>query len=284
MTTRARYLHEDGWTDSQHPLHQETWVGAAMTAFQDKQQKWTHRLCEVCHETWPTRVSLTTEMYVCNRCKRDKRTPKLFSAENDIHPGQVPPWLENLTQIDEMLIARASPIMCVYRKKDGQRGYSGHVLNLPQDVQGFLDKLPCNVSQLPVLVVRRHGSDNTHKDCRVRRANVLTALQWLKAHNPFYTNIEIDMDAIRCLPSNGIPEELLTIDQQSQIQNDTSSSSDDSEDEEPPQTEELSSHEADGEMPGSVIEPDINSRSFMPLPQQQQQEEDAIRARNSSTC
>ena len=38
--------------------------------------------------------------------------------------------------------------MSVYCKLGGQRGYKGHVLNMPQDVQGFLDKLPPHFNQL----------------------------------------------------------------------------------------------------------------------------------------
>ncbi len=53
-------------------------------------------------------------------------------------PRQAPPCLLGLSQVEEMLIARACPIMCVYRKHGGQRGYRGHVLNLPQDIQQFL--------------------------------------------------------------------------------------------------------------------------------------------------
>ena len=133
-----------------------------------------------------------------------------------MHPGNVPTCLEGLSQVEEMLIARACPIMCVFRLKGGQRGYSGHVLNLPQDLQGFLDKLPCPVSDIPVIMIRRHGSDNTHKDCRVRRDRVLAALLWLKEHNPFYSNIEIDMPVLNTLPLNGIPEDILNIEEQSQ--------------------------------------------------------------------
>ena len=92
----------------------------------------------------------------------------------------------------KMLIARACPIMCIYRKHGGQRGYRGHVLNLPQDVQGFLDKLSADPSTIPVLVNRRHGTDQTYTDCRVRRAKVLRALQWLQVNNHFYKDITID--------------------------------------------------------------------------------------------
>ena len=75
-----------------------------------------------------------------------------------MNPGTVPAELQDLTEVEEMLIARAFPIMCVYRKHGGQRGYKGHVLNLPQDVQGFLSTLPAYMSDLPVLIIRKQGA------------------------------------------------------------------------------------------------------------------------------
>ena len=98
---------------------------------------------------------------------------------------------------------------CVYRKHGGQRGYKGYVLNLPQDIQGFLDWLPCNVHELPVLSLCHSGDDNTHTDLRVRHDKVLAALQWLVANNPLYANIMIDLAAVQQLPQDGIPDELL---------------------------------------------------------------------------
>lgn len=46
-------------------------------------------------------------------------------------PSTVPYQLQALTQVEEMLIARAVHIMRVYMKPGGQRGYSGHCINLP---------------------------------------------------------------------------------------------------------------------------------------------------------
>ena len=46
--------------------------------------------------------------------------PMLFSADNDMEPGRVPTCLEEMTQVEEMLIARACPIMTVYHKHGGQ--------------------------------------------------------------------------------------------------------------------------------------------------------------------
>ena len=120
-------------------------------------------------------------------------------------PGIVPEQLKGLTQVEEMLISRVGPIMRIYRKHGGQRGYKGHVLNLPQDVQSFLNRLPSQVADLPVLVVRRHGADETHRDFTVRRHRVLDAILWLKTNNPFFKDIEIDRAVINSLPENGIP-------------------------------------------------------------------------------
>lgn len=67
-------------------------------------------------------------------------------------------WLS----IEQMLIARANPIMCLYRKHGGERGYHGHILNLPQDIQNFLDQLPANINELPALLIRRTTDDGIH--------------------------------------------------------------------------------------------------------------------------
>ena len=245
--TKQRFLHEEGWCNPEHKLHSQPWVKETMSHFHLKQNKGEHKLC---HELWPTRVTLKDDVYVCTECKRDKTEPKLYTEANDMHPGTVSPCLQGMTQVEEMIIARACPIMSVYRKHGGQRGYKGHVVNLPQDIQGFLKHLPCNVQDLPILIVRRHGAENTHQDFRVRRERILLALQWLKSNNPCY--IIVDHDALQLLPEDGIPPELLTVDDQ----------------EEEFSAPEDTSEETNGH----------DSHSFLPLPTRQTTENDAIRA------
>ncbi len=271
--SKFHYLHQKGWTDSTQKLHEQPWVVDAMQSFHQMQSKWDNRLCTVCHECWPTNTCLgvTSHSYVCTRCKRDKALTKLYSAANDMHPGPVPPELTGLTQVEEMLIARACPIMCVYRKHGGQRGYRGHVLNLPQDLQGFLDKLPSDPADLPVLVVRRHGIDNTYTDCTVRREKVLHALVWLKNHNPFYSKIIIDHTVLQRLPENGIPMELLSVNetQEEESTNQATNVSQANDDAGPPHQ----SHPEDEQ-----TELSANSTSFLPLPSRECTEDTAIRS------
>ena len=50
---------------------------------------------------------------------------------------------------------------------------------------------------------------------RVRREKVLTALQWLQCHNPFYSDIVINFPNLNKLPEDGIPEQLSVLLQES---------------------------------------------------------------------
>ena len=251
----------NGWRDTDQPLHKQQWVQNEMKHFHTTMNSFQHQQCITRKETWPTKQTLPFPNFQCLRCKRDKGNPKLFSQENDMDPGAVPLELQGLTEIEEMLIARACPIMCVYRKHGGQRGYKGHVLNLPQDIKGFLTKLPANVNELPYLIIRRHGAENTHRDCKVRREKVLQAITWLKENNPFYADIEIDYEALQRLPVDGITSDLPTTDDpQQDVQQDN-------------ETRTIE------ESPQNIsIENQHDSHSFIPLPQAQQSEQHAIRA------
>ena len=63
-----------------------------------------------------------------------------------------------------MLIARALPIMRVYIKPGGQRSYSGHCINLPQNVIELAMPLPRYPKDLAVIIVKAKGRENTFKD------------------------------------------------------------------------------------------------------------------------
>ena len=87
-------------------------------------------------------------------CKREKKSVKSFSA-NDMDLGSVPNQLKGFAQAEEMFIAKGCPVMRVYGLKGGQRGYSGHVVNLAQNIDGFANSLPWPARDLPIIVVRR---------------------------------------------------------------------------------------------------------------------------------
>ena len=101
--------------------------------------------------------------------------------------------------------------MTLYRLPHGQYGYSGHVVNLPQDVSAFANSPPRHPRDLDVIVVRREGSNQSHRDFRVRRRVVLRALEWLVANNTYYRHITINAEALAQLPEDGDLSGLCTV-------------------------------------------------------------------------
>lgn len=173
-------------------------------------------------------------------------------------PSRVPCQLQGLTQVEEMLIARALPIMRVYIKPGGQRGYSGHCINLPQHVEELATSLPRYPKDLSVIVVKMKGKDNNFKDVSVRRHNVADALHWLMNNNPHYKDVNINQHSLNCLPENGVPHDLISIETEN----------DDSKSYQPdfgPQNEDDIVYNEGTEM-----------SSFLPIPQCQQQEIEAV--------
>ena len=67
-----------------------------------------------------------------------------------------------------MLIARAFPVMHACTKpRGGQKGYKGHVITLPQNVQQFADVLPRRPKDLVVRIFTVYGKHNNSKDFKV---------------------------------------------------------------------------------------------------------------------
>ena len=84
----------------------------------------------VCREAWSNRnINVDDKLHVCTRCNVDRGAPEKFSAENNMDPESVPPELSDLTQCEEMLIARAFQVMQLYvRKRHNTISCKGHVL------------------------------------------------------------------------------------------------------------------------------------------------------------
>ena len=91
-----------------------------------------------------------------SRMKRGHR----FSLENNMDPGNQPAILAVLTQVEEMLIIRANPILQVTHAHGGQYKYSGHTICFPQDICNLSTFLPHLVSELDILVVWKCNSPN----------------------------------------------------------------------------------------------------------------------------
>ena len=76
--------------------------------------------------------------------------------------------------------------MRVHVKPGGQRVYKGHCINLPQNITEFANSLPHYPKDIPIIIVKVKGKDNSTRDVTVRCQKVLNALLWLVQHNPHY--------------------------------------------------------------------------------------------------
>ncbi len=209
-------------TTSNGSVEEQCWAKTNIKKFH-KSVQYIVSHCTVCQEAWPLK-SKPRSPYVCSRCSRDKKSPKKFSCENSMIPSPVPHELQNLTQIEEMLIARALPIMRVYIKPGGQRGYSGHCINLPQNVTELATSLPRYPKDVAVIIVK--VKDNTFKDVTVRKQKVHSALVWLINNNPHYSEIIINEDALNSLPENGVAPDLMTVETDNDMVSDDNCSAD----------------------------------------------------------
>ena len=96
-------------------------------------------------------------------------------------PSAVPLELENLTHCEEMLIARAFPVMQVYiRPNPRTTGYKGHTVTLPHNVQHIVKVLPRYMTDLSILCFTVKWAEANCVHFQVRRNIVHKALLWLK--------------------------------------------------------------------------------------------------------
>ncbi|CAB4012613.1 Hypothetical predicted protein [Paramuricea clavata] len=245
-------------------IHEQSWAKNNINKF-SKSIEFFINQCTICQEAWPLNSTpRSPDCYICSRCARDTKSPRKFSLENAMIPSPVPTELQNLTQVEEMLIARALPIMRVYIKPGGQRGYSGHCVNLPQNVKELATSLPRYPKDLSVIIVKVKGKDNSFRDVAVRREKVHNALLWLVQNNPHYAKLQINEHALNSLPENGIPADLMTVETENEI-----ISNDDVMSDLGPPTENPSED--------IVYTNSTDMNSFLPVGEQQEQEIEAVR-------
>lgn len=94
-----------------------------------------------------------------------------------------------------MLISPVILMILIYRLPHDQNGYNGHIINLPQDISTFVDRLPWHLNGLDVIVVKEQNSSESHNDFQVR-SKVVSGLQWVVANNIYFRNATVDDEII----------------------------------------------------------------------------------------
>jgi ATP-dependent DNA helicase PIF1 len=173
---------------------------------------------ETCQRCQERGFSMDLKEGICHRCflrdidnRKRPVTPFLMSADNHMDPGIVPGHLPELTQVEEMVIARAHVQMLVKRVRGHQYHYTGHCVTFLQNIVRTVDVLPNLPSELDIVLLRPPESctdDLRYRrqfqtDFRVRRGSILAWLRFLKANHPDYRYITISTDRIAALPVDG---------------------------------------------------------------------------------
>ncbi|CAG8808768.1 20338_t:CDS:2, partial [Gigaspora rosea] len=151
--------------------------------------------CPTCKE-FP---SITLVVGECRRCYNKKTLPKKFSFDNNMDPGEVPEELQELTEIEEMLIAQVFSVVVVYRLH----------------VEEFTTRLPWHPSSLNMLIICQQSDKDpiAFRDFKIRRNKVAHILHWLKVNNNYYSEITINNENLQSLPEDGFIDDQLQINQ-----------------------------------------------------------------------
>ena len=100
------------------------------------------QMCHVCLESYAgLQVRNTSIGPMCVQCLREGSN-HIFLATNHMDPGTQPHILEDLTQVEEMLIAHESPILQVMHSIGGQHKYQGHTISFLREIKYVIKTLP----------------------------------------------------------------------------------------------------------------------------------------------
>lgn len=160
----------------------------------------SYKKCDVCHQR---RLKILVTDGICSRCRSQKGKYTFCHGnktlptwvKNNMIKYSVPPELQNLTIAEKLLIQRISPLIPVIHIKNGSVGSRGHVVSFFQDISGICNELPKLPTDVSVVKILRSGitaeGENVSRTLTVNRNKVISALKWLKLHNPLYSDIKI---------------------------------------------------------------------------------------------
>lgn len=154
------------------------------------------------HKIWKTFADTQNPgNLICQRCYYDRRNkppgmPAMFSGidsdeahlaspdldvyprHNNMHLAPIPPFLQNLTLIEEALISPYSTVMHLHMLKHGMLASKGHIITIPQPMK-IAKVLPLLPDELNFVLLRRRQKNNTTKLYAVHRHAVQNALMGL---------------------------------------------------------------------------------------------------------
>ena len=80
----------------------------------------------------------------------------------------------------------------------GQRGYSGHCVNLPQNITELANFLPRFPKDFSIIIIKTKGSNDSSKKLAFKV-------------QPSYADVKINYEALNSLPENNVPPGILSV-------------------------------------------------------------------------
>ena len=209
---KKKYLDEFD-AEQNGPLYEQDFVKQKMQDFQETVYSYNQQHCIICKELWPIQGT-QQQPYTCSRCSKESPNSHKFGKDNDMirdmtHvPPEIALELRKLTMVEEMLLSPVHPIMSVYRLPSGGNVSRGYVANFKQDSVTFIKQIPLKPSELPCMIIRRQGQQNTSADFKVCRARVEAVGRFLVDHHPGLRTHSVTFNEQQCasLPENGTLE------------------------------------------------------------------------------
>lgn len=207
-------------------LHTFSARGVPVPAFggaglRDDSDSWLLYIPSDSRELWDASVAepdRPLEVFLCATCfsalsRQPPRLPALALANGNFC-CPLPTSLQTLTFAETLFVSRGYTLHRLHTlpgraaPADRQQALRGNVISFPQNAAQIFNMLPRPVSSaaemLTVLFPRDDLQDLTScPEYHVRRQRVLEALRWLTLHNPYYTDVTIDYDALETLPLDG---------------------------------------------------------------------------------
>uniref|UniRef100_A0A158P537 ATP-dependent DNA helicase n=1 Tax=Tetranychus urticae TaxID=32264 RepID=A0A158P537_TETUR len=204
--TEPVYLNRHIGMSSAIDSYPNSWIDTALK-FDRIMSEIRWNSCTTCCQKFPDLFlkRITHEGGSENSCRlcTNKRSEGLFTSGNEMDPGPIPEVLQDLTPIEEMLIAKIHPVVCFYRIRGQQMSYSGHVIHFKQDIVNLYSKLPIDPSFSQAIAIISRTTPSGVANLRVRSGKIRNALLYLKHNHQYYHDIIIDEDVLNSLPIDG---------------------------------------------------------------------------------
>jgi hypothetical protein len=162
----------------------------------------------------------------CTSCHADIlrfKIPK-FSALNSVNVltcDDYPEALKDLTFIEEAVIARRHPVGSILKLRPGKcrspssyYALRGHMVVMPQNPGPLLQILPSPDLRFQDLIKVfwvgkcQPMADDLKPFLEIRKSRVLSALEWLVAHNCHYNDLTINYSLLSSWPEEFIPSQI----------------------------------------------------------------------------